>query len=100
LKRPSTAPNVFESLGYPPDQAQHLLVRSQLLAALQQLLRKKGLSQVRMAKLLGITQPRVSNLMASRIDLFSTDALIELLTRLGIGVRLTLRPLSKKRPAA
>jgi predicted XRE-type DNA-binding protein len=100
MKRPSTAPNVFEALGYPPDQAQHLLIRSQLLAALQRLLRKKGLSQARMAKLLAITQPRVSNLMAGRIDLFSTDALIELLARLGIGVRLTLGPLPKKRPAA
>ena len=99
-KRSNTDKNVFEALGFRADQSQHLLVRSQLLVALEQVLRKKEWSQAKAARLLGISQPRVSNLLAGRIDLFSTDALIELLARLGIGVRLTLGPLPKKRPAA
>jgi predicted XRE-type DNA-binding protein len=45
---------------------------------------------------LGVTQPRVSDLLRGRIDLFSTDALIDMLARLGARVRLTV----KVRPAA
>ncbi|TKB67354.1 MAG: hypothetical protein E8D52_12285 [Nitrospira sp.] len=48
------------------------------------------------AKALGVTQPRVSDLLRGRIDLFSTDALIDMLARLGATVRLTV----KVRPAA
>ena len=40
------------------------------------------------AKLLGISQPRVSDLLRGRVELFSADALIDLLARLGIKVRL------------
>ena len=46
--------------------------------------------------MLGVTQPRVSDLLRGRIDLFSTDALIDMLARLGATVRLTV----KVRPAA
>ena len=48
------------------------------------------------AKTLGVTQPRISDLLRGRIDLFSTDALIDMLTLLGATVRLTV----KVRPAA
>ena len=48
------------------------------------------------ARTLGVTQPRVSDLLRGRIDLFSTDALIDMLARLGATVRLTV----KVRPAA
>ena len=91
---------VFEALGFSPEKAQCLRVRSQLLTALQTAIEKKGIPQAAAAKLLGITQPRVSNLLRGRIDLFSTDALIELLARVGIGVRLTLRPLPPSGRAA
>ena len=42
--------------------------------------------------MLRVTQPRVSDLLRGRIDLFSTDALIDMLARLGVGVRLVVRP--------
>jgi ABC-type multidrug transport system ATPase subunit len=45
----------------------------------------------RPAELLGITQPRVSDLMRGRIDLFSSDALIDMLAQLGIRARVILR---------
>ena len=62
----------------------------------QKLIELRGLKQRTAAKLLGVTQPRVSDLLRGRIDLFSTDALIDMLARLGATVRLTV----KIRPAA
>lgn len=93
-------PGIFEDLGFSPQEAQHLHVRAQLMSALRETIRKRGISQAVAAKLLGITQPRVSNLLRGRIDLFSTDALIELLARVGIGVRVTLKPLPRTGHAA
>jgi predicted XRE-type DNA-binding protein len=98
-QRPRKDPGVFESLGFSREEAEHLRVRAELLAALQGFIRKRDLRQAAAAKALGISQPRVSNLLSGRIDLFSADALIELLARVGIGVRVTLKPLRPGRVA-
>lgn len=92
---PSTG-NVFRDLGFRRDEAEHLLVRADLMIQAQKLIASRRLKQNETAKVLGITQPRVSDLLRGRIDLFSTDALIDLLARLGARVRLTV----KARPAA
>ena len=82
-----------------PVEAEHLRVRAELLAALQEIIRKRGLKQAAAAKALSISQPRVSTLLSGRLDLFSADALIELLARVGIGVSVTLKPLRPGRVA-
>jgi predicted XRE-type DNA-binding protein len=46
-----------------------------------------------------VTQPRVSDLLRGRIDLFSTDALIDMLARLGIGVRLVVKAMRSRKVA-
>ena len=79
--------NVFRDLGFPPDKAEHLLVRADLMIRLEKELGARGLKQAQAAKLLGISQPRVSDLLRGRIGLFSADALIDMLARLGIKVR-------------
>jgi predicted XRE-type DNA-binding protein len=56
-----------------------------------------GPKQAEAAKVLRVTQPRVSDLLRGRIDLFSTDALIDMPARPGIGVRLVVKiPRSRK----
>jgi predicted XRE-type DNA-binding protein len=93
---PSTG-NVFRDLGFSKQESGHLLVRADLLIQLQKAIASRGLRQAAAAKLLGVTQPRVSDLLRGRIDLFSTDALIDMLARLGIGVRLVVKtPRSRK----
>jgi predicted XRE-type DNA-binding protein len=84
--------NVFRDVGFPAEQAEHLLVRSDLLIQLQKAIASRGTKQSAAAKLLKVTQPRVSDLLRGRIDLFSTDTLIDMLARLGIHVRLVLKP--------
>ena len=88
--------NVFRDMGFRREKAEHLLIRADLMIQVQKLVAARGLKQKAAAKTLGVTQPRVSDLLRGRIDLFSTDALIDMLARLGATVRLTV----KVRPAA
>ena len=92
LKVTRSSGNVFRDLGFSPHEAEHLFVRSDLMIKIQKLIVSRGLKQAEVAKILRITQPRVSDLLRGRIDLFSTDALIDVLARLGVRVRLVLKP--------
>jgi len=77
---PSTG-NVFRVLGFRREEAEHLLVRADLMIQLQKLIASRRLKQRRAAKILGVTQLRVSDLLrgADRL-LFSMDALIDVLS--------------------
>jgi predicted XRE-type DNA-binding protein len=83
---PSTG-NVFRDLGFRRAEAEHLLIRADLMIEVQKLIASRRLKQKAAAKLLHVTQPRVSDLLRGRIDLFSTDTLIDMLARLGARVR-------------
>jgi predicted XRE-type DNA-binding protein len=95
---PSTG-NVFRDLGFSKEESEHLLVRADLLIQVQKAITTKRLKQAEAAKVLRVTQPRISDLLRGRIDLFSTDALIDMLARLGVGVRLVIKPAKAKRVA-
>lgn len=88
---PSTG-NVFRDLGFRREEAEHLLIRADLMIEVQKLIAFHRLKQKAAAEILRITQPRVSDLLRGRIDLFSTDALIDILARLGARVRVRVTP--------
>jgi predicted XRE-type DNA-binding protein len=67
------------------------------MIALRSLIKERTLTQARAARLFGVTQPRVSDLVRGRIELFSIDTLVEMLARAGIGVSIRLE--SRRRPA-
>ena len=92
LKLTRSSGNVFRDLGFSPGEAEHLRVRSELMVSLQKAIAARGLTQSKAAELLDVTQPRVSDLVRGRIDLFSIDTLIEMLSRLGIRAKVVLRP--------
>lgn len=95
LKITPSSGNVFRDLWFSREEAKHLLVRADLMIQVQKLIASRRLKQKAAAKILGVTQPRVSDFLRGRIDLFSTDALIDMLARLGANVRFTV----KVRPA-
>ena len=95
---PSTG-NVFRDLGFSKEESEHLLIRADLLIQVQKTITSRRLPQAEAAKVLRVTQPRVSDLLRGRIDLFSTDALIDMLARLGLGVRLVVKSAKAKRVA-
>jgi predicted XRE-type DNA-binding protein len=84
--------NVFRDLGFPPEEAEHLKIRSALMAELRKLIETRGLTQARAASLFGVSQPRVSDLVRGKIGLFSIESLIDMLTRAGARVSLVVRP--------
>ena len=84
--------NVFADLGLP--DAAELNTKVRLAVELVRALETRGVSQVAAAKLLGITQPKVSALKAYKLDGFSVERLMTFLTALGkdIEIRITARP--------
>jgi len=79
--------NVFRDLGFRAGEAENLRIRSELIARLRKLIEDEELTQARAARLLGVSQPRVSDLVRGRIDLFSIDALVNMLAKVGFRVR-------------
>jgi predicted XRE-type DNA-binding protein len=83
--------SVFRDLGFDVGESEHLKIRADLMIQVQERIAADGSRQADVAKILSITQPRVSDLIRGRIDLFSTDTLIDMLARLGVSVRLELK---------
>ena len=78
--------NVFRDLGFPADEAEHLRIRSLLMIEVRKLIEARGLTQKQAAALFGVTQPRVSDLVRGKIDLFSIDTLVDMLSSAGARV--------------
>jgi predicted XRE-type DNA-binding protein len=90
LKITKSSGNVFIDIGFPPDEAAILSMRADLMCQLEILIRDKEWTQAEAAKVLGISQSRVSNLIRGKWDKFSLDMLITLATRAGKKVELKL----------
>jgi len=83
--------NVFADLGFDADEAANLQMRSTLMIALRKRLTLLGATQAQAARLLGVSQPRVSDLLRGKIERFSVDTLIKMLGQLGAEVRVSVR---------
>lgn len=83
--------SVWDAIENTPREAASTKVRSELMIKLQETLRRQQLTQLQAAKLLGVTQPRVSDLMHGKIELFSMEMLIDMLTQVGMQVKVTTR---------
>ena len=81
--------NVFKDLGFAPEEAQNLKVRADLMIELSKVIDSRGLTQAQAAELLGVTQPRISDLTRGKIDRFSIDSLVEMLGHAGVRVAFT-----------
>ncbi len=91
LKITPSSGNVFRDLGFSTEESEHLLIRADLLIQLRKAIAERDLTQAKAATILRVTQPRVSDLLRGRLDLFSTDTLIDMLARLGVHVRVVLK---------
>ena len=89
MERQSFA-NVWDALEDTPQEAASMSMRSNLLIAVDQRVRSWNVTQAEAAKRLGITQPRLNDLLRGRITNFSLDTLINLATQAGLAVRLDI----------
>ncbi|HDH02897.1 MAG TPA: XRE family transcriptional regulator [Actinobacteria bacterium] len=83
--------NVSRDLSFGPEEAENLRVRADLMIALGKLIEDRGLTQVKAAKLFGVSQPRVSDLVRGKIERFSVDTLIAMLWAAGVQVTVTTK---------
>ena len=80
--------NVWDAIEDTPAQAENMKLRSTLMMALKDHIVRSELSQSEAAKLLGVTQPRISDLMRGKIDLFGLDTLVNMAAAAGLHVAL------------
>lgn len=83
--------NVFRDLGFGPEEAENLRLRSELMIQLSRVIKGRELTQARAAKLFGVSQPRISDLVRGKIHRFSVDTLIAMLGHAGVRVSLVVR---------
>ena len=83
--------NVFVDVGFPPDQAHNLLLRAEMMIRIERFVKHGRMTQQAAARVLGVTQPRLNLLLKRKIELFSLDALVNMLSKAGMRVELRVK---------
>jgi predicted XRE-type DNA-binding protein len=83
--------SVWDAIEDNAAQAENLKLRSAMMMALKSHIKRQRLSQAEAATLLGVTQPRISDLMRGKIDLFGLDTLVNMVTAAGMHIDLKIR---------
>lgn len=83
--------SVWDAIEDTPQRAASMRARSELIIELTRLIKKRGLTQADAAKLFGLTQPRISDLVRGKIELFSLDALIDMAAIAGLSPQVKIK---------
>lgn len=91
--------SVWDAISDTPQEAASLRARSALMMSLTEVIREQGMTQAQAADLFGVTQPRISDLMRGKFNLFSLDTLIDMAATAGMvpTVKLSKPKLPRKR---
>ena len=82
--------SVWDAISDTPEEAENMKLRSSLMVTLKDYIDREGLSQSQAAKVLGVTQPRVSDLVRGKIQLFGLDSLVNMVTAAGLRIEMTV----------
>ncbi len=83
--------NVFKDLGFSDAEVESLLIRCDLMIEIEKIIKAQGWTQSEAASMLGIVQPRISELVHGKIDRFTVDTLLQYLSMLGKKVTFSVR---------
>jgi predicted XRE-type DNA-binding protein len=83
--------SVWDAIEDTPQQAASMRARSELVIELTELIKRRGMTQVEAAKLFAVTQPRISDLMRGKVDLFSLDALVDMAAVAGLSPHVKIK---------
>jgi predicted XRE-type DNA-binding protein len=89
--RVESTENIFRNLGFDDAEAENLKLRSTLMQRVEKFARQSNMTQSEAASVLGVTQPRLNQLLKGKIQLFSLDALVNMLANAGMRVTLTVK---------
>jgi predicted XRE-type DNA-binding protein len=98
LKVRESSGNIFQDLD--AREAEERLAKAELARVIRREIRERGLTQVRAAEQLGITQPDVSDLMRGKLARFSMERLERFLNALDMEVRIQVGPKPKDKERA
>jgi predicted XRE-type DNA-binding protein len=88
--------SVWEALESTPEAAQNMTLRCDLMIQLEEHIKRHKLTQTQAAALFGVTQPRVSDLIRGKINLFSLDSLINMAVAAGMKVEMRITAASPR----
>ena len=91
MTKPRTFANVWNAIEGSPEDAATMTMRSNVMIAIKDTVRSWNTTQAQAARRLGITQPRLNDLLNGKINKFSLDALLTLATRAGLEVKIDVR---------
>ena len=91
MSKGKTYQNVWDALEHDPIERASLKMRSNLMVALEQTIERWKVTQKEAAARLGISQPRLNDLLKGRIGKFSLDALVDLAARAGLRVSVNIK---------
>jgi predicted XRE-type DNA-binding protein len=80
--------NVFEAIEDDSVVAENMRLRAELMVKLRNYIKQQGMTQEEAARRMGVTQPRISDLVRGKIDRFTIDMLVNMLSHAGIHVEL------------
>ena len=83
-----TFASVWDAIEDTSAEAENMKLRSKLMMALEQHIRAKGWTQAEAARRLGVTQPRVSDLLRGKINLFALDTLVNMVVAAGLHIEM------------
>jgi predicted XRE-type DNA-binding protein len=86
-----TFASAWDAIEGTPAEAENMKLRSTLMMALERHIRSKRWTQAEAARRLGVTLPRISDLLRGTIDRFSLDTLVNMLTEAGLQVEVNVR---------
>jgi predicted XRE-type DNA-binding protein len=85
-----TFDNVWDAIEDTPGDAANMELRCQLMFALEQHIKRHNMTQAQAAKLFGVTQPRISDLMRGKMDRFGIDMLVNMAATAGMKIELRI----------
>ena len=83
--------SVWDAIEDSAEMAENMKLRSVLMMALKEHIARMEMSQTEAAKMFGVTQPRISDLMRGKIDVFALDALVNMAARAGLRSDMKIR---------
>jgi predicted XRE-type DNA-binding protein len=95
--------NVFVDCGFPPAEAENLRIRAKMMVALTAYIQERKITQSRAARVMGVSQPRISDLVRGKIGRFTIDTLVNMVTAAGLKVEVDIaagRPRAKSKQVA
>jgi len=84
--------NIFSDLGFDEVEASSLHIRSLLMLEIEHYIKRQGITQFEAARQLGITASSVDELLNGKLSLFTIDALVNMLARVGSHVEVVVVP--------